>query len=121
MSCQCARSVATTSRAVKRGYFVYVNAEKSRDGFDGRLEFSEQIIPHDGDDTWVHGAVVNAHRCHMDASPPASAEECEWCAYRRQFVSRATIKKPRRFLTPPGMPPQRRASPLRRDWHRARH
>ena len=65
------------------GYFVYVNAKKDRDGFDGRLEFSAQVIPHEDTDAWVHGAVVNAHRCLVDASPPPSATECEWCAYRQ--------------------------------------
>src|SRR3990172_5093826 len=67
----------------KTGYFVYVNAEKDRDGFHGKLEFSAQIIPYHGDDNWVHGALMAAHRCLMESAPPPSAVECEWCAYRQ--------------------------------------
>lgn len=67
-----------------RGYFVYVNADKDREAFDGRLEFSLQILPYDGSDAWVEEALIAAHTALCEANPPPYAETCEWCLYRRE-------------------------------------
>ncbi len=68
------------------GYFVYVNAGKDREAFDGRLEFSVQIIPHTGDDKWVEQAIIDAHKCLCGESMPDCSESCEWCAYQEAYV-----------------------------------
>src|SRR6202007_805625 len=52
------------------GYFVYVNAGKDRDRFDGRLEFSAQVIPYAGNDGWVEQVIVDAHGCLTSREPP---------------------------------------------------
>ncbi len=64
-------------------FFVYVNGDKSKAGFDGRLEFSMQILPHDGDDSWVAEALQEARLCLERDTLPPSHPDCEWCSYRR--------------------------------------
>jgi hypothetical protein len=64
------------------GYFLFVNADTSRDSFSDTLVFTSQIIPYDGNDSWVEDAVARAHACLRAERAPASAQSCEWCAYR---------------------------------------
>lgn len=70
-----------------RGYFVYVNGNKDREAFGGRLEFDVKLIPYEGRDDWVEEAVQYAHDCLMDDTVPESVEDCEWCAYARDLQS----------------------------------
>lgn len=65
------------------GYFVYVNGKTDRKAFDGRLEFDVTIIPQTGDDSWVHGMVVEAKKCLESAKAPSPSPTCEYCAYRK--------------------------------------
>jgi hypothetical protein len=69
-----------------RGYFVYVNADRSRDAFDGKLEFSSRLLPYDGDDGWVEEVLAAARECLCGDLPPPYAEACEWCQYRREAM-----------------------------------
>ncbi len=64
------------------GYFVYVNALKDKKAFDKKLEFEVKLLTHAGSDAWVEKAIVAAHECLMHDTPPSSAHECEYCAYR---------------------------------------
>ncbi len=66
-------------------YFVYVNADKSVEKFDGNLVFHMTILPHEGDDRWVEGALVEAWNCLQRDESPAPSPVCEWCAYRNAF------------------------------------
>lgn len=63
------------------GYFVYANGLKDRTAFDGKLDFSVQIIPYEGDDSWVEKIIFNAHDCLM-GEMPKSLNNCAYCAYR---------------------------------------
>ncbi len=63
-------------------YFVYVNADKSASSFDGRLDFAMTVLPYEGDDRWVEGALVEAWHCLGRDAPPPPAPTCEWCMYR---------------------------------------
>jgi CRISPR/Cas system-associated exonuclease Cas4 (RecB family) len=63
-------------------YFVYANGKKDRKAFDGRLEFEVEIIPHQGDDSWVGQRIIEAHECLMSEKIPQASEECEFCRYR---------------------------------------
>lgn len=65
------------------GYFVYVNARKDRDCFEGRLECSLQILPYVGKDDWVESALEEAHWTLLRETPPPPAAECPWCTYQR--------------------------------------
>lgn len=64
------------------GYFVYANGDKDKEAFDGKLEFSVQIIPYTGSDSWVEGTIFDVKKC-LDGGVPHSAEKCEYCPYRQ--------------------------------------
>ncbi|MEK7137242.1 MAG: PD-(D/E)XK nuclease family protein [Patescibacteria group bacterium] len=63
------------------GYFLYVNADTSREHFSGELKFKLQIIEYSGHDDWVEDAIVGAHECLTSDHVPGRAKECEWCDY----------------------------------------
>lgn len=65
------------------GYFVYVNGQKDREAFDGKLEFDVTLIPHTGeDDSWVEKTILNIKKCLEDKRCPLPSKTCEYCAYR---------------------------------------
>ncbi len=69
------------------GYFVYVNALRDKEAFDGRLEFAVQIIKHQGNDKWVEEAILAAHKCLIADNLPKASLDCEFCAYRERAVN----------------------------------
>ena len=65
------------------GYFVYVNGKTDAEAFDAKLEFDIKIIPYEGNDSWVDGALADARKClESEELPPASAD-CDFCRYRK--------------------------------------
>lgn len=64
------------------GYFVYANGRRDAKAFDGKLEFDIKLIPYDGNDSWVEGAVVKAHECLVDQTVPPASSNCDYCRYR---------------------------------------
>lgn len=65
------------------GYFVYVNGKADRAAFDGKLEFDVEILLYKGNDDWVEGKLIEAHRCLMSEKIPEPAPDCDYCNYRR--------------------------------------
>lgn len=65
-----------------RGYFVYVNAQKNRDAFNGRLEFDISLLSYDGSDAWVEPTLHAIHEVLDSPHIPPAGDECEYCAYR---------------------------------------
>ncbi|MDO8495742.1 MAG: PD-(D/E)XK nuclease family protein [bacterium] len=63
------------------GYFVYCNGQTNREMFDSKLEFTVKVIPYKGDDTWVEGAIKNAHACLSKDTLPKASPNCDFCAY----------------------------------------
>jgi len=47
----------------KTGYFVYCNGNTDCEAFDGKLEFDINIIPYQGDDSWVEKTIHDAIDC----------------------------------------------------------
>ena len=70
-------------KVLNTGYFVYCNGNTSVEKFDGKLEFSLTLIPYEGNDSWVNGAIKNIHKCLNSDTIPESAEDCDLCAYRK--------------------------------------
>ncbi|MDP2640915.1 MAG: PD-(D/E)XK nuclease family protein [Candidatus Yanofskybacteria bacterium] len=64
------------------GYFVYGNGKSDLEAFDGRLEFDVKIIPYEGKDSWVEGALLKAKECLSQDFLPESSPECDFCVYR---------------------------------------
>ncbi len=65
------------------GYLVFANADRGRDTFDGRLEFTLSVLPYQGDTDWVADALVEAKTALMKEELPMPHPTCEWCGYRR--------------------------------------
>ncbi len=65
------------------GYFVYANGKKDRRAFDGRLDFDVQIIPYQGDDSWVEETIIQAKQCLTASVLPAPSSSCGYCDYRQ--------------------------------------
>jgi len=65
------------------GYFVYVNGKTDREAFDGKLEFDVDILPYKGNDDWVEGKLIEAHKCLTADKIPEAAADCDYCNYRR--------------------------------------
>lgn len=69
------------------GYFVYENADRGKDSFDGKLEFTTKILPYEGNGDWIEDALHEAKICLERDTPPVSGIECEWCGYRKGAYS----------------------------------
>ena len=72
------------------GYFVFANATKNREKFDGKLEFDMSIIAHRGDDSWIDKKLALAKECLMTNRIPNPSENCEFCEYRKRMVMEVT-------------------------------
>lgn len=66
-------------KVAKSGYFVFANAGKNRDKFDGKLEFELTIVEHIGSDAWVEQAILDIKKCLDSAKIPAAANTCQHC------------------------------------------
>ena len=64
------------------GYFVFCNGRKDKKAFDGKLEFDVEIIPYQGNDSWVEEAILKAKKCLNKRKLPKSSDDCEYCNYR---------------------------------------
>lgn len=68
---------------MKTGYFVYCNGKTDKEAFDGKLEFDIDIIPYNGDDSWIPGALKEMKRCLVSESLPEPSADCDFCSYRK--------------------------------------
>jgi CRISPR/Cas system-associated exonuclease Cas4 (RecB family) len=64
------------------GYFVYCNASRTEKAFDGKLIFEVTLIPYEGDDSWVEGALSDIKKTLEGEEIPPAGEECDYCRYR---------------------------------------
>lgn len=64
------------------GYFVYANASRNEQAFDGKLEFEVTLIPYTGSDAWVEGTLADIKACLESDELPDADPECEYCQYR---------------------------------------
>ena len=64
------------------GYFVYANASKDREAFDGKLEFEVTLIPYTGNADWVEPTLLDIKKTlDTDELPPVGTD-CDYCTYR---------------------------------------
>lgn len=66
------------------GYWVYCNASKNRNGFDGRLEFELTLVDYTGSDKWVEPTLLEIKKALESDEIPKETLSCEHCAYVRQ-------------------------------------
>lgn len=65
-------------------YFLVVNANRNANGFHGKMEFSETLIPYIHDISWIDEQVKNMINCLNSDEIPKSHISCENCAYSRE-------------------------------------
>jgi len=65
-----------------RGYFVYLNGKKDREGLDGRLEFDVHVIPCEGSPAWIEEVLIRAKETLMSQTLPPMGSACKYCPYR---------------------------------------
>jgi hypothetical protein len=64
-----------------RSYFVYVNGRTDLAAFDGKLEFTVQLLPYDGNDSWIDPVLMQIRKCLRSSKLPKVNLDCEHCAY----------------------------------------
>lgn len=64
------------------GYFLFANAGKERNEFDGRLEFETTILSYEGDDSWVDDVICKIKKCLDSEKIPEASLNCSYCGYR---------------------------------------
>ncbi len=67
------------------GYFVYANGEKDRQTFDGRLEFKVELIPYQGEDSWIEKKIKELYLCLKGSALPEADKDCEHCLYHQKL------------------------------------
>ncbi len=65
------------------GYFVYCNGKTDTEAFDKKIEFDVKVIPYEGNDSWVEGAIEELHQCLLNENIPKMADDCDYCRYRK--------------------------------------
>ena len=63
-------------------YFVYVNGQKDREAFDGKLEFDVKILPYEGDAGWLEDMLKDIKTSLLSPEIPEADPDCEYCSYR---------------------------------------
>lgn len=75
------------------GYFLYVNGSKVGGFYDakgrGVMRFATTLIAHEGNDSWVDGAVNDAVACLRTDTIPENGVDCDICRY---FTQRELIQ-----------------------------
>lgn len=64
------------------GYFVYANASKDKEAFDGKLEFEVTLIAYIGSTDWIEGTLVKLKETLESDQIPPAGEDCDYCRYR---------------------------------------
>ncbi len=64
------------------GYFVYANASKDREAFDGKLEFEVTLVPYEGNDSWIEQTLLDIKACLDSETIPPVGNDCDYCTYR---------------------------------------
>ncbi len=64
------------------GYFVYVNGQKDREAFDGKLEFDVKLISYTGSQKWITGILDDIKKLLDSDDIPEAGEDCDYCKYR---------------------------------------
>ncbi len=74
------------------GYFVYANASKEEEAFDGKLIFDVTLIAHKGDDSWLEPTILQIKKVLEDPRVPLASPDCDYCRYR-EAAGQALIKQ----------------------------
>ena len=65
-------------------YFLVVNADRSAEGFNGKMSFSETLVPYKHNVSWITSKVEQMIALMNQKTVPQPNSSCENCAYARQ-------------------------------------
>ncbi len=65
------------------GYFVYANADQSREEFANILHFETTVLPCEGELSWIDKLLPEIKNCLESSMYPDSSPDCEYCLYRQ--------------------------------------
>ena len=65
-------------------YFLVCNADRSADGFYGKMDFSETLIPYEWDTGWISNKVQEMIDVMNTVNIPPTNPSCKNCAYALQ-------------------------------------
>ena len=68
----------------KIAYFLVCNADRNAEGFFGKLDFSETLIPYEWNSNWIPSKLDEMVKTLNSENIPQSNESCENCAYARE-------------------------------------
>ncbi len=68
------------------GYFVYANADTSKEAFNNVLDFDVTLIPYTGNADWVEPTLMQIKKCLDDPRVPKAGKECDYCTYRETIA-----------------------------------
>lgn len=68
------------------GYFLYATATQREGSFDDVLNFESNLIPYEGDDSWIEPILLEIKSVLDTDTLPPSGIECENCRYSTQRV-----------------------------------
>ena len=63
-------------------YFVYCTGNNTADNFNAVLNFHIEVIPYQGDDSWVEPVINNIQLCLQLETPPPSSITCDYCRFK---------------------------------------
>lgn len=63
------------------GYFVYCTGRPDAEAFDAKIDFDINLIPYEGDDSWVEQAIFDLHGCLNRDEIPSPGDDCDYCKY----------------------------------------
>ncbi len=86
------------------GYWVYANATKDREAFDGRLDFELTLVPYTGSTDWVDDALVGLKACLDSKDIPPAGADCDYCRYREAAGKALYNAMPRKEKAPEKAP-----------------
>jgi hypothetical protein len=81
------------------GYFVYANASKDKEAFDGRLEFDVTLIAYKGSTDWIERTLVELKACLDSKEIPLPAKDCDYCRYR-ESAGKALMQASQKAMPP---------------------
>lgn len=64
----------------KTGYFLFAKVNKDKGFKNGTLSFDMNIMPCEGDDSWVEDAILRAKKC-IEGEMPDAGVECKYCPW----------------------------------------
>jgi len=76
----------------KTAYFVFANAQKNLEKFDSTLTFEMQIIPYEGDNSWVDSRISQIVKVMESFEIPLPSDSCKYCNYIHEYNNKSTTQ-----------------------------